>query len=44
LSRLELITDRVPDGICSGFGNVDDDADILGNGIVKPAKDTPIDH
>jgi hypothetical protein len=36
--------DCVPDGICSGFGNVDNDADILGNGIVKPAKDTPIDH
>lgn len=40
----ELIMDRIPDDVRRSFGGADDGADVFGNRIVEPAKETLILH
>jgi hypothetical protein len=36
--------DRVPNGVRRRLGNTHNRADVLGDGVVKPAQDALVDH
>ena len=40
----ELIMDRIPDGVRRGLGVVDDGTNVIGDGVVEPARDALVYH